>query len=175
MEPQETSPKTKEIVPLLADAAAFLKFAKTVDAVVSANRPTKSPAAAESLMRAIMTGNFPIVNFAVTEARRAGLTFKDMELYCRKNNAKCWFVATELPKAESNLKAFSFGENDEPIEFQIMISTHNAYAVFSSFFAEDPKKYTENFNRLNRCGFLQLQGADTTPPDTNYKVMKFAN
>ena len=175
MEPQETSPKTKEIVPLLADAAGFLKFAKAVDAVVSANRPTKPPATVESLMRAIVTSNFAIINFAITEARRAGLTFKDMEWYCRKNNVKCWFVATELSKVESNVKPFSFGENDEPIEFQIMISMHNAYAVFSTFFAEDPKKYTENFNRLNRCGFLQIQAGDTKPPNASYEAMKFAN
>lgn len=172
MEPQESSPTPKEIIPLLADAVNFLKFAKAVDAVVTVNRPVKPPAAVESLMRAIITGNFAIVNFGITEARRAGITFKDMELYCRKNNVNCWFVATELPKAESSLKPISFGENDEPIEFQIMISTHSAYAVFSSFFAEEPKKYAENFSRLNRCGFLQVKSSDAVPPDTTYKAMK---
>jgi hypothetical protein len=170
MEPQET----KEVIPLLVDAANFLRFAKTVDKVVNENRPTCLPESVQSLLRAVETGNFPIVNFAVTECRRAGVTFKDMELYCRKTNAKCWFVATEPPKVESKMQLFSFAPNEPTPEYQIMISTHNAYAVFSSFFANEPKKYFENFNQLNKCGFLQVQSADVPPHNMTYEAIKFA-
>lgn len=171
MEPQEP----KEIIPLLlADAANFFCFAKTVDNVINDNRPVALPESVQSLLRAVKTGNFSIVNFAVTECRRAGVTFKDMELYCRKTNAKCWFVATEPPKPESKMRLFSFGSDEPTPEYQIMISTQSAYVVFNSFFAQEPKKYFENFNRLNKCGFLQVQGSDVLPADTRYEAIKFA-
>jgi hypothetical protein len=161
------SHQTMETPCLLDSAAAFLKFAKNVASTIDEHRPTVRPEALEILRRAINTESFAIINFVVFECVKTGISFKDVEWFCRKNNLKCWLIATNLVNTELGAKTFT----EAPAEFQLMISTHRSYDVFASFFAES--KYVDNFNRLSKCGYAQVKEGDAVPPDTHYVKMKF--
>lgn len=156
---------------LIDTASNFLKFAKVVEKTIDDHRPIAPPEAVLSFSRAVATGSHEIINFALTECQRAGVCFKDLEWYCRKINVDCWLIATQIPEGKTENDFCTFTKSKESLKYQIMISCHDGYTVFKSFYENEPKKYIENFKRLNESGYICVKKGENFPFNGLYKAM----
>jgi hypothetical protein len=164
MEPQDPSPAFIGNK-LMEFATKFLKFVKAIDKNTEDYRPEKHSPAFELLSHAAASGNSEIIVFAVVEAKRQGVSFKDIEWHARKNNLTYWLITKERKPGETpkSFEGMPIGLSDEQAEYHLIVSNSVGPSIFSHSFGEDPKNYLQNFNRLSKASFLQMKESAPAP------------